>query len=105
MLPQALRPAAWAATAPRRARWGLLASAAQRRAHAQAAAGSQAAAGGERRQPPPALSLVAATPTATQLLAAFFACELRPADCYLLHGSVGAGKSYFRWGPGAKAGC
>ena len=41
------------------------------------------------------LSLVAATPTATQLLAHFFACELHPADCYLLYGSVGAGKSYF----------
>lgn len=54
----------------------------------------------ERRQQPEqqTLSVVAATPTATQLLAAFFACELHPADCYLLHGSVGAGKSYFRCG-------
>ena len=52
----------------------------------------------ERRQQPEAqsLSIVAATPTATQLLATFFACELHPSDCYLLHGSVGAGKSYFR---------
>ncbi|KAI7841418.1 hypothetical protein COHA_004813 [Chlorella ohadii] len=51
----------------------------------------------ERRQQPEAqsLSIVAATPTATQLLATFFACELHPSDCYLLHGSVGAGKSYF----------
>ena len=46
------------------------------------------------------LSLVASTPTATQLLAHFFACELHPADCYLLYGSVGAGKSYFRYAEG-----
>ena len=57
-----------------------------------------AAAPPERRQQSEqhSLSVVAATPTATQLLATFFACELHPSDCYLLHGSVGAGKSYFR---------
>ena len=76
-------------------------AAATRAAHVQAAqqqSESAAAAPPERRQQPQrqALSLVAATPTATQLLAAFFACELHPSDCYLLHGSVGAGKSYFR---------
>lgn len=42
------------------------------------------------------LTVLATDPTATQLLAHFFACELRPADCYLLFGSVGAGKSHFR---------
>ena len=64
----------------------------------EAAAAAAAAAAPERRQQPEqhSLSIVAATPTATQLLAAFFACELHPSDCYLLHGSVGAGKSYFR---------
>ena len=40
--------------------------------------------------------MVATSPSATQLLAHFFACTLQPADCYLLYGSVGAGKSYFR---------
>lgn len=57
------------------------------------------AAAERRRQAAPAggsLSIVAASPTATQLLAAYFACELHPSDCYLLYGSVGAGKSYFR---------
>lgn len=52
---------------------------------------AQLAAAPDRR-----LSVLAASPTATQLLAHFCACELRPADCYLLYGSVGAGKSYFR---------
>jgi tRNA A37 threonylcarbamoyladenosine biosynthesis protein TsaE len=42
------------------------------------------------------LTVLAANPTATQLLAHYFACELRSSDCYLLYGSVGAGKSYFR---------
>ncbi len=42
------------------------------------------------------MTVLATSPTATQLLAHYFACELRPADCYLLFGSVGAGKSYFR---------
>ncbi len=42
------------------------------------------------------LSVLAASPTATQLLAHFFAYEVHAADCYLLYGSVGAGKSYFR---------
>lgn len=42
------------------------------------------------------LTVLAANPTATQLLAHYFACELHAADCYLLYGSVGAGKSYFR---------
>ncbi|EFN58117.1 hypothetical protein CHLNCDRAFT_57163 [Chlorella variabilis] len=51
---------------------------------------AQLAAAPDRR-----LSVLAASPTATQLLAHFCACELRPADCYLLYGSVGAGKSYF----------
>ncbi|KAL4445370.1 hypothetical protein ABPG77_011195 [Micractinium sp. CCAP 211/92] len=41
------------------------------------------------------MTVLATSPTATQLLAHYFACELRPADCYLLFGSVGAGKSYF----------
>ena len=43
-----------------------------------------------------ALLLVATAPQATELLAHYFASELRPSDCYLLYGSVGAGKSYFR---------
>lgn len=41
------------------------------------------------------LSLVATSPSATQLLAGYFASELHEADCYLLYGSVGSGKSYF----------
>lgn len=41
------------------------------------------------------LSLVVTSPSATQLLAGYFANDLREADCYLLYGSVGAGKSYF----------
>ncbi len=41
------------------------------------------------------LSLVVTSPTSTQLLAGYFASELRTADCYLLYGSVGSGKSFF----------
>lgn len=41
------------------------------------------------------LSLVATCPSATQLLAGYFASELHQADCYLLYGGVGAGKSFF----------
>ncbi|GAB4813574.1 hypothetical protein N2152v2_000620 [Parachlorella kessleri] len=41
------------------------------------------------------LSLVVTCPSATQLLAGYFASDLHPADTYLLYGSVGAGKSYF----------
>ncbi|PRW05813.1 tRNA threonylcarbamoyladenosine biosynthesis [Chlorella sorokiniana] len=71
--------------------------AAQQQQQSEAAAAAAAAPPPERRQQPEwqSLSVVAATPTATQLLAAFFACELHSSDCYLLHGSVGAGKSYF----------
>ncbi|KAL4428029.1 hypothetical protein ABPG75_002118 [Micractinium tetrahymenae] len=72
---------------------------------AAATEGSQAAAPGPQpaaaqpaqphQQATQQLTVLATSPTATQLLAHFFACELRPADCYLLFGSVGAGKSYF----------
>jgi hypothetical protein len=45
---------------------------------------------------PSRMSVLAASPAATQAIANFFAQQLHAADCYLLYGSVGAGKSYFR---------
>lgn len=45
-----------------------------------------------------AATFLAAGPQATQLLAFYLASDLEPGDCYLLYGSVGAGKSFFRWG-------
>lgn len=64
---------------------------------------------GSEDQPPAShLSLLATSPAATELLAEYFASDLQPGDAYLLYGSVGAGKSYFRcWRPGqqAKAAC
>lgn len=83
---------------------------------AAAAAAAAAAAGRASPGPPQAaaqppqpqeqasqhLTVLATSPTATQLLAHYFACELHPADCYLLFGSVGAGKSYFRCACGAQ---
>jgi tRNA threonylcarbamoyladenosine biosynthesis protein TsaE len=41
------------------------------------------------------LRLVATSPAATRLLAAYFAADLSPGDAYLLDGGVGAGKSAF----------
>lgn len=41
------------------------------------------------------LDLVLTSPRATDLLAYFFAADLRAGDCFLLFGSVGAGKSHF----------
>lgn len=75
--------------------------------HAQKLVTSAQAQQQPTQQAPPAvtqqsqhLTVVAANPAATQLLAHFFACELHPSDCYLLYGSVGAGKSYFRCAEG-----
>jgi len=48
------------------------------------------------RAPNAVLNLLAATPLATELLAHYFASSLAAGDCYLLHGEVGAGKSFFR---------
>ncbi|KAI3428791.1 hypothetical protein D9Q98_007610 [Chlorella vulgaris] len=49
-----------------------------------------------QEQPAPSrMSVLAASPAATQAIANFFAQQLHAADCYLLYGSVGAGKSYF----------
>eukprot|EP00887_Chlorella_sp_A99_P001922 scaffold18.g1922.t1 len=42
-----------------------------------------------------ALSLISTAPQATELLACYFASDLHAGDCYLLHGDVGAGKSFF----------
>jgi hypothetical protein len=42
------------------------------------------------------LRLLVESPLATEALAHFFAASLRAGDCYLLHGGVGAGKSFFR---------
>ena len=60
----------------------------------------------QQQQPPRAgverLSLVVTSPSATQLLAGYFASELHGADCYLLYGGVGAGKSYFWCGRGRR---
>ena len=42
-------------------------------------------------------TLVAKSRLGTEALARLLARDIRPADCYCLHGDVGAGKSVFRW--------
>lgn len=42
------------------------------------------------------LQLVARNRNSTAVLAHYFATVLQPGDCYLLHGEVGSGKSFFR---------
>ena len=55
------------------------------------------AAGGTAGLTPDAssLCLVSTVPQGTQLLAHYFASDLRPSDCYLLRGEVGSGKTFF----------
>jgi hypothetical protein len=45
------------------------------------------------------MSLISASPEATDLVAHYFAAALTTGDCYLLYGDIGAGKSTFRYIP------
>ncbi len=42
-------------------------------------------------------TLIATSQSGTEALARLLAKDIRAADCYCLHGDVGAGKSVFRW--------
>ena len=50
-------------------------------------------------------TLIARSRLGTEALARLLARDIRAADCYCLHGDVGAGKSVFRWALVVTAAC